>query len=71
MLDFWHFCGIILVKGEGKHHKPEREKIMAKKELRFLVFDCETATMAFANEIAQGDPERKKKIAIASDSFLF
>ena len=30
-----------------------------------LVFDCETATLPFANEIANGDPERKKRIAIA------
>lgn len=30
-----------------------------------MVFDCETATLPFADEIAQGDPERKKKIAIA------
>lgn len=36
---------------------------MAKKY--FMVLDCETATMPFANEIAQGDSERKKKIAIA------
>ena len=36
-----------------------------RKELRYMVFDCETATLPFADEIAQGDPERKKKIAIA------
>lgn len=38
---------------------------MARKELRYLVFDCETATLPFASEIAQGDAEKKKKIAIA------
>lgn len=37
---------------------------MAKKKL-FLILDSETATLPFANEIANGDPERKKKIAIA------
>jgi len=37
---------------------------MAKK-LYFMVVDTETATLPFANEIAQGDPERKKRIAIA------
>ncbi len=31
----------------------------------YLVLDCETATLPFANEIAQGDADRKKKIAIA------
>lgn len=36
-----------------------------RKELRFMVYDCETATLPFANEIAQGDPDAKKKIAIA------
>lgn len=36
---------------------------MAKKF--YLVLDCETATLPFANEIAQGDADRKKKIAIA------
>lgn len=36
---------------------------MAKK--LYLVLDCETATLPFANEIAQGDADRKKKIAIA------
>lgn len=36
-----------------------------RKELRFMVYDCETATLPFADEIAQGDAERKKKIAIA------
>lgn len=34
-------------------------------KLRFLVLDTETATCSFANEIANGDPEKKKKIAIA------
>lgn len=38
---------------------------MARKELRYLVFDCETATLPFASEIACGDSEKKKKIAIA------
>ena len=38
---------------------------MSKKELRFCVFDCETATLPFANEIAKGDAEAKKRIAIA------
>lgn len=38
---------------------------MSRKELRYMVFDCETATLPFANEIAEGDSERKKKIAIA------
>ena len=38
---------------------------MARKENRYMVLDCETATLPFANEIAQGDPEKKKKIAIA------
>ena len=38
---------------------------MAKKTLKFAVLDTETATLPFANEIAQGDPEKKKKIAIA------
>lgn len=36
-----------------------------RKELRFMVYDCETATLPFADEIAKGDPESKKKIAIA------
>ena len=38
---------------------------MARKELRFMVFDCETATLPFASEVAGGDAEKKKKIAIA------
>ena len=37
---------------------------MAKK-LYYMVVDTETATLPFANEIAEGDPERKKRIAIA------
>lgn len=37
---------------------------MAKK-LFFMVVDTETATLPMADEIAQGDPERKKRIAIA------
>lgn len=37
---------------------------MNKKKL-YCVVDTETATLPMANEIAQGDPERKKKIAIA------
>lgn len=36
-----------------------------RKQLSFMVVDTETATLPFANELAQGDPERKKKIAIA------
>lgn len=36
-----------------------------RKELRYLVFDCETATLPFAEEIANGDAEKKKRIAIA------
>lgn len=32
---------------------------------KFNVLDCETATLAFSDEIASGDPERKKRIAIA------
>ena len=35
------------------------------KELRYMVFDCETATLPFAEEIANGDSEKKKLIAIA------
>lgn len=35
------------------------------KEKKLQIFDCETATMPFANEIANGDAEKKKKIAIA------
>lgn len=38
---------------------------MAREKLRFLVVDTETATMPFANEIANNNPELKKKIAIA------
>jgi hypothetical protein len=37
---------------------------MAKKKW-FLVLDSETCTNSFADEIANGDPERKKRIAIA------
>ena len=37
---------------------------MNKKKL-YCVFDCETATCSFADEIAGGDPIKKKKIAIA------
>lgn len=37
---------------------------MSKKKW-FLVLDSETCTNSFANEIANGDPERKKRIAIA------
>jgi len=36
-----------------------------RKELRYMVLDTETATLPFANEIAQNNPEKKKKIAIA------
>ena len=35
------------------------------KKLTYLVLDCETATLPFANEIAQNDANKKKKIAIA------
>ena len=35
------------------------------KKLSYLVLDCETATLSIANEIANGDAEKKKKIAIA------
>ena len=35
------------------------------KKKMFMVVDTETCTCAFANEIANGDPEKKKKIAIA------
>jgi hypothetical protein len=35
------------------------------KKLTFMVVDTETATLAFADEIAQGDTDKKKRIAIA------
>lgn len=35
------------------------------KKLTYMVLDCETATCSFASEIANGDAEKKKKIAIA------
>ena len=35
------------------------------KEKKLQIFDGETATMPFANELANGDAEKKKKIAIA------
>ena len=38
---------------------------MANKKKMYCVVDTETATLPYADEIAQGDPERKKKIAIA------
>lgn len=38
---------------------------MAREKLRFMVVDTETATLPFANEIANNNPELKKKIAIA------
>ena len=38
---------------------------MAREKLRFLVLDSETATLPFANEIANNNPDLKKKIAIA------
>ena len=38
---------------------------MPNKKKRYCVLDSETATMPFANELASGDPEKKKKIAIA------
>ena len=46
--------------------KPTTERnSMAHKELRYMVFDCETATLPFASELANGDNEKKKEIAIA------
>lgn len=36
-----------------------------RKSLNYMVFDCETATLPFANEIAEYDAEKKKRIAIA------
>lgn len=38
---------------------------MSRHELRYMVFDCETATLPFVNEIAEGNSEKKKRIAIA------
>ena len=38
---------------------------MAREKLRFMVLDSETATLPFANEIANDNPDLKKKIAIA------
>lgn len=38
---------------------------MARKENRYMVLDCETATLPFVNEIVENDPEKKKKVAIA------
>lgn len=38
---------------------------MGRKKDIFMVLDTETATLPFANEIANGSPEVKKKIAIA------
>lgn len=38
---------------------------MARKENRYLVLDCETTTLPFADEVAEHDAEKKKKIAIA------
>lgn len=38
---------------------------MAREKNRYLVLDSETATLPFANEIANDNPELKKKIAIA------
>ena len=38
---------------------------MANKVKRYLMLDCETATLPFADEIAGDNPERKKRIAIA------
>ena len=37
---------------------------MARKKF-YMVLDTETATLPFANEIANGNPELKKRIAIA------
>lgn len=38
---------------------------MAREKFRYLVVDTETATLPFANEISNDNPELKKKIAIA------
>ena len=38
---------------------------MANKKKVYLMLDCETATLPFADEIAGDNPERKKRIAIA------
>lgn len=38
---------------------------MARRKLMYMVLDCETATLPFANELANGDAESKKKIAIS------
>lgn len=38
---------------------------MGRKQLLYMVFDCETATLPFASEIAGGDADKKKRIAIA------
>ncbi len=38
---------------------------MARRKLTYMVVDTETATLPFANDIAEGDAERKKRIAIA------
>lgn len=38
---------------------------MANKKKRYLMLDCETATLPFADEIAGDNAERKKRIAIA------
>lgn len=38
---------------------------MANKKKLYMMLDCETATLPFADEIAGDNPERKKRIAIA------
>lgn len=38
---------------------------MARNKLVYLVVDTETATLPFADDVAHGDPDKKKKIAIA------
>lgn len=38
---------------------------MANKKKIYMMLDCETATLPFADEIAGDNPERKKRIAIA------
>lgn len=38
---------------------------MAREKFRYMVVDTETATLPFANEVANNNPELKKKIAIA------
>ena len=48
-----------------KENTANQKGFIMSKELRYMVFDCETATLPFAEEIANGDSEKKKRIAIA------